>query len=157
MKFLQCPFSFRIFGSGPRWAAWWLSATEELVTLEESFVINSESYLKVRIIFIFPISPTILQEPEGYSCNYYTACLLLRVVMATGSQRFGVHVLPVHDEVLYCILKDSAVGLLYCKRLKAEIGHTRMYLEDSSSLLNFIFPLFSHFTCRELSTSLPWE
>lgn len=95
--------------------------------------------MKVKIIFIFAISPTILQEAEGYDCNYYTACLVLGVVMATGSQRFGVHVLPVHDEVQYCILKDSAAGLLYCKRLKAGIGHQNVSFEDSPSLLNSLF------------------
>jgi hypothetical protein len=73
------------------------------------------------------------------------ACLVLRVAMATGSQRFGVHVLPVQDEVQYCILKDSAAGLLYCKRLKAGIEHQNVSFEDSPSFLNFIFP-FSHFT-----------
>jgi hypothetical protein len=81
------------------------------------------------------------------------ACLVLRVVMATGSQRFGVHVLPVQNEVQYCILKGSAAGLLNCKRLKAGVEHQNVSSEDSPSLLKFIFP-FSHFTCRALSISL---
>ena len=73
--------------------------------------------------------------------------------MATGSQRFGVHVLPVQDGVQYCILKDSAAGLLHRKRLKAGVEHQNVSFEDSPSLLNFIFP-FSHFTFRALSSSL---
>ena len=43
---------------------------------------------------------------------------LCSVVMATGSQRFGVHFLPVRDEVQYCILKDSGAVLLCYKRLR---------------------------------------
>jgi hypothetical protein len=112
---------------------------------------------KLKLFLSFPFLPTILQEAEGYSCNYYIARLLLWVVMATGCQRFGVHVLPVHDEVLYCILKDSAAGLLYSKRLKVAVGHQNVSFEDSPSLLNFIFSPCSHFTCHELSTPLPRE
>jgi len=67
---------------------------------------------KLKLFLSFPFLPRFFRGAEEYDCNYYTACLVLGVVMATGSQRFGVHVLPVHDEVQYCILKDSAAGLL---------------------------------------------
>jgi hypothetical protein len=62
------------------------------------------------------------------------------VVMATGSQRFAVRIVPVHGEVQYCILKDSGAGLLYCKRLKAGIEHQTVPFEDSHIFVELHFP-----------------
>jgi hypothetical protein len=43
----------------------------------EVFEIISRSYLKVKIILIFPISPTILKEAEGCDFNYCAGSLVL--------------------------------------------------------------------------------